>query len=156
FGDYVDPNHHHFRTLRVLNDDRVAPAGGFPPHPHRDMEILTCVLTGALEHKDSLGNGSVIPPGGWQYMSAGTRVMPSEFNPSRTASVHLLQIWIVPDTKGLNPRYDQKRFDPSYGTWTTVATRDGRDGSMTIRQDAAVLTAHFRPGDSTTYEFGRG
>jgi redox-sensitive bicupin YhaK (pirin superfamily) len=120
------------------------------------MEILTCVLTGALEHKDSMGNGSVIRPGDWQYMSAGTGVIHSEFNPSRAEPVHLLQIWIVPDAKGHQPRYDQKRFDPSFGAWTTVATYDGRDGSLKIRQDATVSTAHLRPGNGVTYDFAAG
>lgn len=158
FGDFVDPKYHHFRTLRVLNDDRIAPAGGFPPHPHRDMEILTCVLDGALEHQDSMGHGSIIRPGEWQYMSAGTGVVHSEFNPSRTDPTHLLQIWILPEAKGQKPRYDQKRFEPKPGAWTTTASRDGRDGSLTIRQDAVVNSAHLTAGEAVSYSFdpGRG
>src|SRR5438094_5467638 len=105
FGDYQDPRHHHFRTLRVINDDRVAPGGGFGTHPHRDMEILTYVLSGELEHRDSMGHGEVIHAGEWQAMHAGTGIQHSEFNPSPSAEVHLLQIWVVPDRKGHTPGY---------------------------------------------------
>src|SRR3954466_11072086 len=106
FGDYYDPNHQQFRSLRVINDDTVAPGGGFPTHPHRDMEILTCVLAGQLEHRDSKGDGGAIRPGERQKMSAGTGILHSEFNPSDKEPVHLLQIWIVPDRKGLPPTYE--------------------------------------------------
>ena len=111
FGDYHDPRHHGFRSLRVLNDDRVAPAGGFPMHPHRDMEIITCVLAGQLEHRDSMGHGEIIHAGEWQAMHAGTGILHSEFNPSPTEPVHLLQIWLLPDRRGHAPGYQQRRFD---------------------------------------------
>ena len=110
FGDYQDPRHHQYRALRVINDDRVAPGGGFPTHPHRDMEILTCVLSGQLEHRDSMGNGEVIRAGEWQAMTAGTGVAHSEFNPSRSEPVHLLQIWLFPDRRGYTPGYQQRVF----------------------------------------------
>src|SRR5687767_10033686 len=130
FGGYYDPNHMGFRTLRVINDDRVAPGGGFGTHPHRDMEILTYVLTGELEHQDSMGNGSVIRPGEWQKMSAGTGIRHSEYNPSSTEPVHLLQIWLFPDRRGLRPEYAQKAFPEGerLGRWRVVGSADGRDG----------------------------
>lgn len=157
FGDYFDPAHHHYRSLRVINDDIVAGGGGFPTHPHRDMEILTCVLSGELEHKDSMGNGSVIRPGEWQYMSAGTGVAHSEFNPSTTSPVHLLQIWIVPDRKGHTPRYGQTSFaDAPSGRWTLSASPDGRDGSLAIRQDVLLSTAKVEPGQTLGYEVATG
>jgi quercetin 2,3-dioxygenase len=146
FADYYDPKHVHFRTLRVLNDDRVAPGEGFPTHPHRDMEIVTYVLEGALEHRDSMGSGSVIRPGDVQYMSAGTGVTHSEFNASDNEPVHLLQIWMFPEKQGLKPAYGQQNFseDQKRGKLRLLVSPDGRDGSIKIRQNnelyATVLT----------------
>jgi redox-sensitive bicupin YhaK (pirin superfamily) len=153
FADYFDPEHVQFRTLRVMNDDRVAGSGGFPMHPHRDMEIVTYVLEGALEHRDSLGNGSVIKPGDVQYMSAGSGVTHSEFNPSKTAPVHLYQIWMLPEKKGLKPAYDQKNFDEAEkrGKLRLVASPDGRDGSLKIRQDNELYATVLGAGDSVKH-----
>jgi redox-sensitive bicupin YhaK (pirin superfamily) len=141
FGDYSDPRHDHFRTLRVINDDRIAAGGGFGTHPHRDMEIFTWVLSGSLEHRDSMGTGSTIRAGEWQAMSAGTGVSHSEFNPSETEPVRLLQMWVFPERRGLTPAYQQRAFAPPPGTWATTLSPDGRDGSMVIHQDAVVRTA---------------
>lgn len=154
FADYHDPKHVHFRTLRVMNDDRIAAGGGFPMHPHRDMEIVTYVLEGALEHRDSMGNGSVIRPGDVQYMSAGTGVMHSEFNASRSHPVHLYQIWMFPEKQGLKPAYDQKTFskDEKRGRLRLVASPDGRDGSVRIRQDNELYAAILGEGDSVKHE----
>ena len=140
FGEYHDPKHHQFRTLRVINDDRVAPGGGFPTHPHRDMEILTYVLSGQLEHRDSMGNGEVIHAGEWQAMTAGTGITHSEFNPSKKEAVHLLQIWLFPDRRGHTPGYQQKLFTDADkgGKWVLVASPDGEAGSLVIQQDARV------------------
>src|SRR5262245_1582342 len=138
FADYVDPAHMGFRALRVINEDRAAPGTGFGMHPHRDMEIVTYVLEGALEHRDSMGNGDVLRPGEFQPMSAGTGILHSEFNPSGSAPVHLYQIWLLPDRKGVKPRYQQRAFDPSEraGQFRVVASPDGRNGSLPIYQDA--------------------
>ena len=138
FASYHDPSHMGFRALRVINEDRVQPGEGFGTHAHRDMEILTWVLEGALEHKDSMGNGSVIRPGDIQRMSAGTGVTHSEFNPSREAPVHLLQIWLLPNQRGLPPSYEEKRFPPEAlrGRLALIAAGDGRQGAVTIHQDA--------------------
>ncbi len=137
-----------FRALRVMNEDRVAPGAGFPTHGHRDMEILTFVLEGALEHRDSMGHGEVLRPGEVQRMSAGTGIRHSEFNPSATEPVHLYQIWLVPDREGHAPGYEQARFDPSgrAGGLLLVASPDGRDGSVTIHQDARLYLADLEPG----------
>lgn len=143
FGDYYDPARHHFRALRVLNDDRVAPGGGFPTHPHRDAEIVTWVLSGALEHRDSMGNGAVLRAGEWQAMTAGTGITHSEFNPSRTEPVHLLQIWLLPDRKGHAPRYDQRAFAGVPGAWELVAAPGGSGGALPIHQDARVYRARL-------------
>jgi redox-sensitive bicupin YhaK (pirin superfamily) len=152
FADYYDPEHMGFRSLRVINDDVVAPGEGFGMHPHRDMEIITYVLNGQLEHKDSMGNGKVIRPGEVQYMAAGTGVMHSEFNPSDKEDVHLLQIWIVPDAKGLKPRYADRSFaDAPTGVFTLVASKTGRDGSMSINQDADLQLGRFSKGQTATY-----
>jgi redox-sensitive bicupin YhaK (pirin superfamily) len=143
FGDYHDPAVMGFRTMRVLNDDRVTPGAGFPTHAHRDMEIVTYVLDGALEHKDSLGTGSVIRPGDVQRMTAGTGIRHSEFNASKTAPVRFLQIWILPERAGLKPSYEQKTFAraASHGRLKLVAARDGRDGSVTLHQDTDIHIA---------------
>jgi redox-sensitive bicupin YhaK (pirin superfamily) len=154
FGDYHDPRHMGFRALRVINEDVVAPGTGFPTHPHRDMEILTWVLDGALEHKDSLGTGSVIRPGEAQIMSAGTGIRHSEFNHSLTEPVHLLQIWILPERAGLLPRYDQRTI--AGGGLRPVATHDGRDGSVPIFQDVRVLVARLGAGERVVEPLGPG
>jgi redox-sensitive bicupin YhaK (pirin superfamily) len=154
FADYYDPKHEQFRTLRVMNDDRVAGGGGFPTHPHRDMEIVTYVLEGALAHRDSMGNGSIIKPGDVQYMSAGTGVAHSEFNASKTEPVHLYQIWMFPDKNGHKPAYDQKNFSEAEkrGKLRLVVSPDGRDGSVKIRQDNELYATVLGPGESVKHE----
>jgi hypothetical protein len=154
FADYFDPEHVEFRTLRVMNDDRVAGGGGFPTHPHKDMEIVTYVLEGALEHRDSMGNGSVIKPGDVQYMSAGTGVAHSEFNASKDKSVHLYQIWMYPDKKGYKPTYDQKHFsdDEKRGRLRLLASPDGREGSVKIRQNNELYATVLGPGEAVKHE----
>jgi len=148
FGGYFDPNFVGFRSLRVINDDRVKPAKGFGTHSHSDMEIVSIVLEGALEHKDSLGTGSIIRTGDVQRMSAGTGVSHSEFNPSPDAPVHFLQIWLLPERKGLAPGYEQKAFPEAdrRNTVRTIGSRDARDGSLTIHQDVVLSFGHLEPG----------
>ena len=148
FADYHDPEHMGFRALRVLNEDRVQPGQGFPPHSHRDMEILTCVLEGALQHQDSLGNSSVIRPGELQRMTAGTGVTHSEYNASREAPVHFLQIWIIPARPSLRPGYEQRDFGSGEmrDRLRLVASPDGRDGSLTLHQDATVHLGRLAQG----------
>ena len=154
FDEYYDPRFVHFRSLRVLNDDRVAPGAGFPMHGHRDMEIVTYVLEGALQHRDNMGNGSAIRPGAVQRMSAGTGVLHSESNASADEPVHLLQIWILPEKKGLAPEYEQKTFPEAEkrARLRLVASQDGRDGSVTIHQDAAIYAAQLGAGERVTHE----
>jgi len=158
FGDYHDPDAMGFRTIRVINDDRVAAGGGFPTHGHRDMEIISYVLDGALEHRDSLGTGSVIRPGDVQRMSAGTGVRHSEFNASKSESVRFLQLWILPERPGLPPGYEQKSFPPAerQGRLRLVASRDGREGSVTVHQDASLYVASLNRGDQTTFTLPKG
>lgn len=158
FGGYFDPRHMGFRTLRVVNDDRVAPEGGFGTHPHRDMEIVSFVLDGELEHQDSLGNGSVIRPGDVQRMSAGTGVLHSEFNPSPSSPVRFLQIWILPERTGIRPGYEQKAFPEAErrNRLRLVASRDGREGSVTIHQDAEIRAAILEGGAEIRHEFRPG
>ena len=153
FADYFDPNHMGFGPLRVINEDRVQPGQGFGTHGHRDMEIITYVLEGALEHRDSLGTGSVIRPGDVQIMSAGTGIRHSEFNHSKTEAVHFLQIWIIPDRDGIAPRYDQKRFDDEMkrGRLRLVGSRDGTAGSIVIYQDVQLLASALNLGDEVTH-----
>ena len=158
FADYYDPQHMGFRSLRVLNEDRVEPGQGFPTHAHRDMEILTYVLEGALEHRDSMGNGSILRPGEVQRMSAGTGVMHSEYNPSQSELVHLLQIWILPDRKGVAPSYDQKAFPDAEkrGRLRLVASREGREGSVTIHQDTDLYLTALGSGQEVSHSLRRG
>ena len=154
FAEYFDAKHVQFRTLRVMNDDRVAGGGGFPTHPHRDMEIVTYVLEGALAHKDSMGNGSTIKPGDVQYMSAGTGVAHSEFNASQSEPVHLYQIWMFPDKNGYKPAYDQKYFSPEdkRGKLRLLVSPDGRDGSVKIRQNNDLYAAILGSGEKVKHE----
>jgi redox-sensitive bicupin YhaK (pirin superfamily) len=149
FGHYYDPRHMGIGALRVINDDRVAPGGGFDTHAHQDMEIISYVLEGAMEHQDSIGTGSVIRPGDVQRMTAGTGIAHSEFNHSRAEPVHFLQIWIVPERKGLEPGYEQKTFplEERRGKARLVASRDGRDGSLTVHQDIDLYTSVLEAGD---------
>lgn len=158
FDRYYDPNHMAFRSLRVINEDRVAPATGFPTHSHRDMEIITYILEGELRHQDSMGNGSVIRPGDVQRMTAGTGVSHSEFNSSQTDPVHLLQIWILPNERGLTPGYEQKAFteDERRGQLRLIASADGRSGSVTINQNANVYASILEQAQEVTYELGTG
>jgi redox-sensitive bicupin YhaK (pirin superfamily) len=150
FADYRDPKHMGFHGLRVINEDRVQPGEGFGTHPHRDMEIVTYVLEGALEHRDSMGNGSVIRPGEVQRMSAGTGITHSEFNASKTELVHFLQIWFLPAERGIEPGYEQKAIDAKelVGRARLVASPDGRDGSVTIHADARLYAGRFDQGAS--------
>ncbi len=158
FGDYYDAAHMGFRALRVVNDDRVAPGRGFPTHSHRDMEILTYVLEGALEHKDSMGNGSVMRPGDVQRMTAGTGVGHSEFNGSQNEPVHFLQIWILPERGNLPAGYEQKHFPTAdlQGRLRVVASRAGEDGAVLVHQDVRLLAGKLASGESVRYELAPG
>src|ERR1041384_1242134 len=158
FGDYHDPNHMGFRALRVINDDRVEAGAGFGTHGHRDMEILSYVLEGALAHRDSMGTGSVIRPGEIQMMRAGTGVTHSEFNQSKTEPVHFLQIWIIPDTRGLAPAYDQRPVnqDAARHSFTALATKDGREDSVRIHQDVDLLLALIEAGERRSFSLRPG
>ncbi len=158
FADYYDPEHMGFRALRVINDDRVAGGGGFGAHPHRNMEIVSYVLEGALAHKDSMGTGSVIRPGDVQRMSAGTGVTHSEFNDSKTEGVHFLQIWLLPKAQGMAPGYEQKTFSEAEknGKLRVVASPDGRDGSVTIHADAVLYAGLFREGEAAELSIANG
>jgi quercetin 2,3-dioxygenase len=158
FGHYYDPDHMGFGALRVINEDRVEPGAGFGTHGHQDMEIISYVLDGALEHRDSIGTGSVIRPGDVQVMSAGTGIRHSEFNHSKTEPVHFLQIWVLPDRKGLAPRYDQKTFPESgkRDRLRLVGSPDGREGSIVIHQDAAIYDAQLSRGHAVTHPLEAG
>jgi len=158
FGDYHNPAAMGFHTLRVINDDRIAPGGGFGMHGHRDMEIITYVLEGELEHQDSLGHGEVIRPGEVQRMTAGKGIRHSEFNPSATQGVHLYQIWLQPRETGLEPSYDQKQFPQTEqaGRWRLLASPDGHDGSLTIQQDARLWATTLAQGEAVTAELAPG
>ena len=153
FGNYYDPNYMGFANLRVINEDKVQPSRGFGTHSHKDMEIISYVLAGELEHKDNIGNGSVIRPGDVQRMSAGTGIAHSEFNASATDPVHFLQIWITPDKIGIPPSYEQKYFpvDEKQGKLRLVASQDGRDDSVTINQDASLYVAALNNGDRVNH-----
>jgi redox-sensitive bicupin YhaK (pirin superfamily) len=158
FADYFDPRHVSFGPLRVLNEDRVQPGEGFPPHGHRDMEIISYVLEGGLAHRDSLGNGSVIRPGDVQRMSAGTGVRHSEFNNSRTEPVHFLQIWIIPERTGMPPSYDERRFliDDKRGRLRLVASRDGREDSVVVHRDVDLYATVLAPGEQVEHSLRPG
>jgi quercetin 2,3-dioxygenase len=158
FADYHDPKHMGFRSLRVINEDYVAPGNGFGTHPHRDMEIITYVLEGALGHKDSMGNGSTILPGEVQKMSAGTGVLHSEYNNSPAQEVHLLQIWLLPEKRGITPSYEQKMFgrEEKLNRLLLIASPDASDGSILIHQDAKLYGSVLESGKSVTHELAPG
>ncbi len=158
FSTYQDPEHMQFRSLRVMNEDVVAPGQGFGTHPHQDMEIVTYVLEGALEHKDSMGNGEVLRPGEFQRMSAGTGITHSEFNPSDDEPVHLYQIWLFPERKGIEPSYEQKRFpeEERHNRLRLVASRDAAEGSLLIHQDARIFLTSIDAGRLVTHELDTG
>src|SRR5262245_60415884 len=158
FSDYYDAAHMGFRSLRVIDADRVAPGAGFGMHGHRDMEIVTWVLSGALEHKDSLGHGEVLRPGELQHMTAGRGIRHSEFNPSASEPVHLYQIWLLPRAAGLAPSYSQKAFDPAgqVDRWQLVASPDGAEGSLKIEQDARIYLATLAAHKSLAFEVAKG
>lgn len=158
FGDYFDPAFMGFGPLRVINEDRVAPGGGFPTHPHHDMEIVSYVLEGALEHKDSTGAGGVVRPGDVQRMSAGTGVRHSEYNASDREPAHFLQIWIIPERDGLAPGYEQKHFprEAMRGRLRLIGAPDGRDGALTIHQDVSLYSTLLDPGESVTHLLTEG
>jgi redox-sensitive bicupin YhaK (pirin superfamily) len=153
FSDYWDEKWMGFRSLRVINEDFVGPNAGFPTHPHRDMEIITYILSGAIEHKDSLGTGSIIRPGDGQRMTAGRGIRHSEANPSATETTHMLQIWITPEKQGLEPSYEQKSFPESEkrGKLRLIASNDGADGSVKINQDAKLFVTLLAPGEETSH-----
>jgi redox-sensitive bicupin YhaK (pirin superfamily) len=158
FGDYYDPRHMGFRSLRVINEDRVAAGMGFPMHGHRDMEIVTYVLSGALQHEDSLGHGEILRPGEFQHMSAGSGIRHSEFNPSESEPVHLYQIWLLPREKNLTPSYGQKAFDlpGRQNQWQLVASPDGSEDSLQIQQDARILLGNLDAGQTLSREISPG
>ena len=158
FSTYHDPRHMGFRSLRVMNEDFVAPGEGFGTHPHQDMEIVTYVLEGALEHKDSMGNGEVLRPGEFQRMTAGTGITHSEFNPSDSEPVHLYQIWLFPERRGLTPSYEQKRLAESErrNRLRRVASRDAAEGSLLIHQDASIYLSSLDDGEQVSHELGDG
>jgi redox-sensitive bicupin YhaK (pirin superfamily) len=158
FAQYYDPRHMGFRNLRVINEDRVKPGVGFPTHPHRDMEIISYVLEGALAHRDNMGTGSVIRPGDVQRMSAGTGITHSEFNQSKSDPLHFFQIWILPEREGMTPGYEQKFFpdEEKRGTLRLIASPDGSDGSVTIHQDAKLYATLLDPGEEIVHSLSPG
>ncbi len=158
FSSYQDAEHTGFRSLRVMNEDVVAPGQGFGTHPHHDMEIVTYVLSGALEHKDSMGNGEVLRPGEFQRMSAGTGITHSEFNPSDTDPVHLYQIWLFPERKGIEPSYEQKRFpeEERRNRLRLVASQDAAEGSLLVHQDARIFLSSLDGGNAVTHKLDAG
>jgi hypothetical protein len=158
FSNYYDPDHMGYSVLRVINEDRIVPAAGFGSHSHRDMEIISYVLDGGLEHKDSLGNGSVIRPGEVQRMSAGTGITHSEYNASKTEPAHFLQIWILPAVTGIVPSYEQRRFDDrnDSGQWQLLVSPDGREGSLTLNQNAFMYMARLKRGETMNHTLAAG
>ena len=157
FANYYDPAHIQFRSLRVINEDRVAPGHGFPTHPHRDMEIISYVISGGLAHKDSLGNVETIGRHGVQRLSAGTGITHSEFNPSSTETGHFLQIWLLPEAQGLTPSYEQKDFplEAHPGKWVALASREATDGAVKIHQDATLFATVLEAGQAIAYDLSR-
>jgi redox-sensitive bicupin YhaK (pirin superfamily) len=158
FANYYDPDHMGFRALRVINEDRVAPGRGFGTHPHRDMEIITYILSGSLAHKDSMGNAATIGAGEVQKITAGTGIAHSEFNPSQTEGVHFLQIWILPEAVGLTPNYEEKEFsiESKQGQWRRIASRTGADGAVQINQDAELYATVLNAGEGRSLELRPG